>query len=216
MPRRASRVLEHVVPWLPLFLALSVNSPLARGQTDRPALEPRRDPRPAAPARSAARASNRGADWELLVRRFVRRRPRRQLHARSTGTSDRIRRSARSRCGCRTSRRTSRVPAAFIDARPGARRVGARAAPAARVDPVTAPSTMQNRWAASRFGPRADLHPSRTRAERGRARAISIASSWSRIHAPTRSTGRRARPRLQLAFADPHEATADVVRRSLA
>jgi gamma-glutamyl:cysteine ligase YbdK (ATP-grasp superfamily) len=71
----------------------------------------------------------------------------------------------------------------------------------------------QNRWAASRFGPRAVfIHPERDGA------AVSAVDLYAeladRIGAdPFDSTSCEAD--LQLKFADPHEATADIVRRSL-
>jgi gamma-glutamyl:cysteine ligase YbdK (ATP-grasp superfamily) len=71
----------------------------------------------------------------------------------------------------------------------------------------------QNRWAASRYGPGAKLiHPEREGA------AVSAADLYAevvqRIGAdPLHDASCEAD--LQLAFDDPHEATADVVRRSL-
>ena len=54
------RVMEHLVPRLPVVLALSANSPWFEGERDRSAVDARRDPLPAAATRSAACRSSRG------------------------------------------------------------------------------------------------------------------------------------------------------------
>jgi gamma-glutamyl:cysteine ligase YbdK (ATP-grasp superfamily) len=71
----------------------------------------------------------------------------------------------------------------------------------------------QNRWAAARFGPRAKLiHPERDGA--AVAAPDLYAELMQRIGSdPLEATTCEAD--LQLAFHDPHEATADIVRRSL-
>ena len=71
----------------------------------------------------------------------------------------------------------------------------------------------QNRWAASRFGPRAKfIHPDRDGA------AVSAADLYAelaeRIGADPLDAA-TCEADLQLAFDDPREATADIVRRSL-
>ena len=71
----------------------------------------------------------------------------------------------------------------------------------------------QNRWAASRFGPRAGLiHPERD------GDAVPAAELYAelveRIGVDPLGTP-TCEADAQLAFDDPHEATADVVRRSL-
>ena len=72
---------------------------------------------------------------------------------------------------------------------------------------------MQNRWAASRFGPRAELiHPVRDGA------AVIAGDLYGELVErigvdPLNGTACEAD--VQLDFVDPHEATADIVRRSL-
>ena len=70
----------------------------------------------------------------------------------------------------------------------------------------------QNRWAASRFGPRAELvHPDR---EGAKATAVDLYRELvERIGSDPLDGSCEAD--LQLAFDDPSEATADIVRRSL-
>ena len=53
-PRRAFRVMETILPWLPVVLALSANSPYFEGARHRDALDPRGGARPAAAPRCAA------------------------------------------------------------------------------------------------------------------------------------------------------------------
>ena len=71
----------------------------------------------------------------------------------------------------------------------------------------------QNRWAASRFGPRAEfIHPERD------GTAVRVPALYKELVErvgtdPLDSTACEAD--IQLTFDDPHEATADIVRRSL-
>ena len=59
-PETCMRAHEAVLPWLPVVLAVSANSPWFRGRGDRAALDPRRGARDAAALRCAARCSGRG------------------------------------------------------------------------------------------------------------------------------------------------------------
>jgi len=71
----------------------------------------------------------------------------------------------------------------------------------------------QNRWAASRFGPRATLiHPERDGA--GTTVPDLYAELAARIGADPLDPA-ICEADAQLAFEDPHDATADIVRRSL-
>jgi hypothetical protein len=71
---------------------------------------------------------------------------------------------------------------------------------------------MQNRWAASRFGPSAELiHPER---EGEKATALDLYGELAERIAADPLDG-ACEADVQLAFDDPNEATADIVRRSL-
>ena len=92
--------------------------------------------------------------------------------------------------------------------------VGARAAPA-RADPADAAVYDQNRWAALALRPAAAADPSRPRRDAASARATFTRSSSERSGAEPRRPS-VCEAEAQLAFDDPRDATADVVRRSLA
>ena len=205
------RVIEHFVPWLPVILALSANSPWFEGERTG-LLSTRAEilgllPRHGAPPRFES-----WADWERLVRRFVdsgrRRHVRRDPLGHPAASEVRHARGAHARPadGRRAHGRVRR-------ARARARRVGARAASRARAAGDRAVFE-QNRWAASRFGPRAELiHPERDGEARTARRSLPRARRAHRRRSARRDVC-EADP--QLAFDDPHEATADIVRRSLA
>ena len=104
------RVLELMIPWLPVRAGAVGELAVVRGRAHGPAVDARGDPRPAAAARRAAalRVVGRVGARSSRVSSPPASSP---ATAASTGTSVRIRSSERSRCGCRTSPRTSRVPA---------------------------------------------------------------------------------------------------------
>jgi glutamate---cysteine ligase / carboxylate-amine ligase len=204
------RVMELVVPWLPLVLALSANSPWFEGARTG-LLSTRAEilgllPRHGAPPRFES-----WSEWERLIGRFC-----------DSGVVDSytaIHWDIRPHPKFGTLE--VRMPDQPTDlARTGAfvAFVHALAAWALEQPPPPAASGdravfEQNRWAASRFGPRARLiHPERDGA------AVSAADLYAelaqRIGAdPLDPSGCEAD--LQLAFDDPRGATADIVRRSL-
>ena len=71
-PEECMHALEGVLPWLPLLLALSANSPYLAGEETGPRLHARRGARAAAARGSAPPAFASYADWEAFVERFVR------------------------------------------------------------------------------------------------------------------------------------------------
>jgi carboxylate-amine ligase len=204
------RVMELVIPWLPLLLALSANSPWVEGERTG-LLSTRAEilgllPRHGAPPRFES-----WSEWEGLVRRFC-----------ASGLVDSygaIHWDIRPHPKFGTLE--VRMPDQPTDvARTGAfvGLVQALAAWALEQPPPTAMSGDravydQNRWAASRFGPRAKfIHPEHDGA------SVSVPDLYRELVErigmdPLDSTTCEAD--LQLAFADPHEATADIVRRSL-
>ena len=66
------RCLIAILPWLPVVLALSANSPWFAGELNGHGVEPRADPRRAAARRRRRRASRRTPTWEEWVERLVR------------------------------------------------------------------------------------------------------------------------------------------------
>jgi carboxylate-amine ligase len=203
------RVLEHFIPWLPVILALSANSPWFEGQ--RTGLMSTRAeilgllPRHGAPPRFET-----WADWERLVRRFV--------EAGVVPGYGAIHWDIRPHPKFGTLE--IRMPDQPTDAaRTGALVAFVRALAAwALEQPPASPSAgdravfMQNRWAASRFGPRAELiHPEQ---EGAKATALDLYGQLAeRIGADPLDGACEAD--VQLSFDDPHEAAADIVRRSL-
>jgi carboxylate-amine ligase len=203
-------VLEHLIPWLPVVLALSANSPWFEG-AHTGLLSTRAQILGMLPRHSAPPRFESWADWERLVQRFC-----------DSGVVDRytaIHWDIRPHPNFGTLE--VRMPDQPTDvARSGAFTALVQAlAGWALEQPPPAPSAgdravyQQNRWAASRFGPAAKfVHPERDGA------AVTAADLYGelveRIGAdPLGETSCEAE--LQLAFADPHEATADIVRRSL-
>jgi carboxylate-amine ligase len=204
------RVLESFIPWLPLMLALSANSPWFEGERTG-LLSTRAEilgllPRHGAPPRLES-----WSDWETLIRRFC--------DSGVVDTYTAIHWDIRPHPKYGTLE--VRMPDQPTDvARTGAfvALVHALASWALEQPPPVAASGDravfdQNRWAASRFGPRAKfIHPERDGA------AVSAADLYAelvqRIGAdPLESTSCEAD--LQLTFDDPREATANIVRRSL-
>jgi glutamate---cysteine ligase / carboxylate-amine ligase len=204
------RVLEHVLPWLPVLLALSANSPWFEGERTG-LLSTRAEilgllPRHGAPPRFAS-----WSDWERLIARFVESgvvpgyggihwdiRPHPKFGTLEVRMPDQA-----------TDVALTGALAAVVHALAG----WAIEQPSA--DPASGDRAvfMQNRWAASRFGPRAGLiHPER------RGDAVTAADLYAelveRIGVDPLAT-HACEADAQLAFDDPHEATADIVRRSL-
>jgi glutamate---cysteine ligase / carboxylate-amine ligase len=204
------RCLEAILPWLPVVLALSTNSPWFAGELT--GMASNRAPVLAELPRSGAPpAFATYGEWESWVERLVR--------LGVTEEYTRIWWDVRPHPKFGTIE--VRVPDQPTDvARTGAlvAFVHAIAAWALEQPSPTAASGDravydQNRWAASRFGPRAEfIHPERDGA------AVSVSDLYRELVErvgtdPLDSTSCEAD--LQLMFADPHEATADIVRRSL-
>jgi carboxylate-amine ligase len=203
------RVLEHFVPWLPVVLALSANSPWFEGE--RTGMMSMRAeilgllPRHGAPPRFES-----WDDWERFVHRFV-----------GPGLLPGY---GAIHWDIRPHPRFGTLEVRMPDQPTNIARTGAfvsfvHALAAWALEQPPAPEAagdrgvfMQNRWAASRFGPPAELiHPER---EGAKASAIDLYGELAeRIGADPLDTTCEAYE--QLEFDDPHDATADVVRRSL-
>jgi glutamate---cysteine ligase / carboxylate-amine ligase len=203
-------VMEHVIPWLPVVLALSANSPWFEGERTG-LLSTRMEilgllPRHGAPPRFES-----WADWEYLVDRFV-----------AAGV---VPGYGAIHWDIRPHPKFGTLEIRMPDQPTDVERTGAFAAlvhALARWALEQAPAHtavgdravfMQNRWAASRFGPRAELiHPQRD----GEAATASdiYAELVERIGVDPLGTY-SCEADLQLAFDEPRDATADIVRRSL-
>ena len=204
------RVLEHVLPWLPVVLALSANSPWFEGQRTG-LLSTRAEilgllPRHGAPPRFES-----WSDWERLIARFVDSgvvpgygaihwdiRPHPKFGTLEVRMPDQATDVARTGAFAALIHALARWA---LDQPPADPAAGNRAV------------FMQNRWAASRFGSCAGLiHPERN------GDAVSATDLYAqlveRIGVDPLGTD-ACEADAQLAFDDPHEATADVVRRSL-
>jgi carboxylate-amine ligase len=209
-PETCLRVLEWFIPSLPLVLALSANSPWFEGERTG-LLSTRAEilgllPRHGAPPRFES-----WSDWERLVKRFC--------GAGVVDTYTAIHWDVRPHPKFGTLE--VRMPDQPTDVvRTGAFAVLVHALAAWALERGPAPAAAsdravfeQNRWAASRFGPRATfIDPGRD----GAAASVGdlYAELVQRIGAdPFDATSCEAD--LQLAFDDPQAATADVVRRSL-
>ena len=204
------RVMEHVIPWLPVVLALSANSPWFEG--DRTGLLSTRAeilgllPRHGAPPRFES-----WSDWERLVRRFVDAgvvpgyggihwdiRPHPKFGTLEVRVPDQP-----------TDVTLTGAFTAFVHALVS----WALQQPPPQDSAGNRAVFEQNRWAASRFGPRAELiHPERDGA------AVSAEDLYrelvQRIGADPLDPS-VCEADLQLAFSEPHDAMADIVRRSL-
>jgi carboxylate-amine ligase len=204
------RVLEHLLPWLPVILALSANSPWLEGRRTG-LLSTRAEilgllPRHGAPPRFES-----WADWERLIARFV--------------DSGVVPGYGGIHWDIRPHPKFGTLEVRMPDQATDVTRTGAFAAlihalarwaleqPPADPEAGDRAVFMQNRWAASRFGPRAALvHPER------HGDAVSAANLYGELVArigadPIAADACEADA--QLAFDDPNEATADIVRRSL-
>jgi carboxylate-amine ligase len=203
-------VLEHFVPWLPVMLALSANSPWFEGEHTG-LLSTRAEilgllPRHGAPPRFES-----WSDWEHLVDRFVAAgvvpgyggihwdvRPHPKFGTLEVRMPDQPTDVERTGAFAELVQALARWA---LEQPPAGRASGDRSV------------FMQNRWAASRFGPGANLiHPERD----GDAVTASdlYAELAERIGVDPLDTA-TCEAYAQLAFDDPHAATADIVRRSL-
>jgi len=203
------RVLELVLPWLPLVLALSANSPWFEGERTG-LMSTRAEILGLLPRRGAPPPFETWRDWEELVDTFVRSgvatgymalhwdvRPHPAL-----GTLE-IRAPDQPTSLDRT--------VAFVEVLHALCRWALEAAPRT---PLTRAVYEQNRWAASRYGPRAQLiHPLT-------ARAAAVPELYAELveliaHDPKLDPSVCEADR-QLEFEQPQAAAADLVERSLA
>src|SRR6266540_4043228 len=204
------RVLEWFIPWLPLMLALSANSPWFEGARTG-LLSTRAEVLGLLPRHGAPPRFDSWSDWERLVRRFC-----------DSGVVDTY---TAIHWDVRPHPKFGTLEVRMPDQPTDVTRTGAfvalvhaLAAWALAQPPVSAAAGDravfdQNRWAASRFGPRAKL----IHAERD-GEAVSATELYAelvqRIGADPLDASACEADR-QLAFDDPREATADIVRRSL-
>lgn len=203
------RVLELVLPWLPLVLALSANSPWFEGERTG-LMSTRAEILGLLPRRGAPPHFETWSDWERLVDTFVRSGVATSYTALhwdirphpAFGTLE-IRAPDQPTSLDRT--------VAFVEALHALCRWALDAAPRA---PLSRAIYEQNRWAASRYGPRAQLiHPST-------ARAAAVPDLYAELvgliaHDPGLDPSRCEADR-QLEFERPEDAAADLVERSIA
>ena len=204
------RVMEHLIPWLPLMLALSANSPWFEGERTG-LLSTRAEILGLLPRHGAPPRFDSWADWERLIERFC-----------ESGVIDTY---TAIHWDIRPHPKFGTVELRMPDQPTDVSRTGAFVALVqalaawALEQPPPAQSAGnravfdQNRWAASRFGTAAKLiDPERDGA------AVSAADLYAELvdrigSDPLGDTSCEADA--QLAFDDPRAATADVVRRSL-
>jgi carboxylate-amine ligase len=205
------RVMELLVPWLPLLLALSANSPWFEGERTG-LLSTRAEilgllPRHGAPPRFES-----WSEWERLIKRFC-----------DSGLIDNY---GAIHWDIRPHPRFGTLEVRMPDQPTDVARTGAFVAlvhalaawaleqPPPREAAGDRAVFDQNRWAASRFGPRAEfIHPERD------GPAVSAADLYAELVQRVGADALDAtscEADLQLAFDDPHAATADIVRRSVA
>jgi len=204
------RVVELFIPWLPLLLALSANSPWFEGERTG-LLSTRGEILGLLPRHGAPPRFDSWSDWERLIRRFC-----------DSGLIDNY---GAIHWDIRPHPKFGTLEVRMPDQPTDVERTGAFVALVhalaawALEEPPPAEAAGdravfdQNRWAASRFGPRAEfVHPERDGA------AVSAVDLYAelveRIGADPLDPA-ACEADLQLAFDDPHEATADIVRRSL-
>ena len=204
------RVMELLIPWLPVVLALSANSPWFGGERTG-LLSTRAEilgllPRHGAPPRFES-----WSDWERLVERFV--------AAGVVPGYGAIHWDIRPHPKFGTLE--VRMPDQPTDvARTGAfvallHALAAWALEQPPAEPVAGNRAVyeQNRWAASRFGPRAELiHPERDGAA---ASAADLYAELAERIGKDPLASAECEADVQLAFDDARDATADIVRRSL-
>jgi len=207
----ALRVLDHLVPWLPVVLALSVNSPWLAGERTG-LLSSRAETLSLLPRHGAPPHFESWSDWERLIRRFC-----------DSGVVDSY---GALHWDARPHPRFGTVEIRMPDQQTDVARTAAFAellrafAAWALQQPrrayVASDGALydQNRWAASRFGPGAALiHP-----DHGGDAVVATelyAELAERIGVDSLDVT-VCEAEAQLEFDDPSEATADVVRRSLA
>jgi carboxylate-amine ligase len=217
--------LEGMLPWLPVVLALSVNSPWLAGELT--GLASNRAPLLAELPRAAAPpAFGSYGGWEAWVERLVRLgvtqdytriwwdvRPHPRLGTLEVRMPDQP-----------TDVRLSAAYAALVQALAATVLRNGSAAPHPPPDPARRGDYLQNRWAAARFGPSAELiHPDGERV----ARASELGAELLELVAPAaRELGsaellaridvRSAEAELQVQADSPEEAAADVVSRTVA
>jgi carboxylate-amine ligase len=204
------RVIEHVLHWLPLVLALSANSAWFEGE--RTGLMSTRAeilgllPRHGAPPRFDS-----WNDWERLVRRFC-----------DSGVVDSY---TAIHWDVRPHPKYGTLEVRMPDQPTELARTGAfirllHALAAWALEQPAAPNVAgdrtvydQNRWAASRFGPRAELiHPGRDGAA---LPAPELYAELAELIGADPLDATTCEADGQLAFDDPRDVAADVVRRSL-
>lgn len=218
------RCLEATLPWLPVLLALSANSPWLAGEAT--GMASNRAPVLAElPRAGAPPAFASYAEWEAWVERLVR--------LRVTEEYTRIWWDARPHPAFGTLEiRIADQPTdvalssafgALVQALCSAALAGELPANGAQLADRGRADYVQNRWAAARFGPRAELlHPDGNRVAtaaelgreliervRGRAAELGGAELLARIDPDA------CEAEQQLRFATPAEATADLVARTV-
>jgi len=218
------RCLETILPWLPVLLALSANSPWLAGEAN--GMASNRAPVLAElPRAGVPPAFASYGEWEAWIERLV--------HLGVTEEYTRIWWDARPHPTFGTLE--VRIPdqptdvalsaafGALVQALCAAALEGDLPAPGGRLADRGRADYIQNRWAAARFGPRAELlHPDGSRVataaelgreliERVRARASELGGEelLGRIEPDA------CEAELQLRFATPAEATADIVARTV-
>src|SRR5579884_4021150 len=216
--------LEAIVPWLPVVLAMSANSPWFAGEIT--GMASNRAPVLAElPRAGVPPAFDSYREWEAWIERLV--------HLGVTEEYTRIWWDARPHPTFGTLE--VRIPdqptdvalsaafGALVQALCAAALEGDLPAPGGRLADRGRADYIQNRWAAARFGPRAELlHPDGSRVataaelgreliERVRARASELGGEelLGRIEPDA------CEAELQLRFATPAEATADIVARTV-
>jgi len=204
------RVMELMIPWLPLVLALSANSPWLEGERTG-LLSTRAEILSLLPRRGAPPRFESWGDWERLVARFV-----------DAGV---VPGYGAIHWDIRPHPRFGTLEIRMPDQPTDVERTGAFTAlvhalaawalqqPPPDPDSGNRAVFQQNRWAASCFGPRAKLiHPER---EGGAVEASVLYTELVDRVGIDPLEGDFCEADALLAFDDPHEATADIVRRSL-
>ncbi len=203
------RVLETVLPWLPLVLALSANSPWFEGSKTG-MMSNRAEILGLLPRHGAPPYLERWSDWERLVAAFVR--------AGVVDNYNALHWDVRPHPSYGTLE--IRIPDQPTEIDSTCRFVELIHALCAWAleQPTPAPASRavyeQNRWASARFGPRARLiHPDRE----GAASVPELfAELVERIGFDPGLDPARCEGDLQLAFESPRDAAADLVERSIA
>jgi glutamate---cysteine ligase / carboxylate-amine ligase len=204
------RVMETILPWLPLVLALSANSPYFEGR-ETGMLSIRAEVLGFLPRHGAPPAFRSYADWERFVERMATTGLAKdytsfwwdvRLHPRF-GTLE-----IRAPDQCTSLERTAAIVRLIHDLC-----AWALEAPAREFDPSARGIYDQNRWAASRFGPHGKLiHPDRDE-------ALSVSDLVRELPFETEldGAGCEADSQLELGRSEGLEAVcADLVRRSVA